>query len=278
MKTKIYISVNSLPNTNYVLGLILNKLENSKAANFEINIIHDSMFNIDIFEKITKLNINFILGDDNLYEYPALRKLWLDSKNDDFYALYLHVKGASKVNHNELLNSIAWMEYMLFGLIDNLDLCINHMNAGADIVGSMWHNHFKGNFFWCKSSYVKTLLDPYNFTINDRFNAEYWISMPFDKHWFDVTKTEFNLDLKVPYIKNLFYLPIKNDLTDFLELKTKKYCPDLNEKKISHNIINIIGNYFIAYDEIYISEENFNKLSNELSAYLNYDAKINIHQ
>lgn len=275
MKIKVYISVNTLPNTNYILAILLNELSKIN-LNCEVNIIHDSTFEIDLFKNLTTLNLKFKKGDDNLFEYPALRTLWLDSKEDDFYALYLHVKGASKVDYIELQNSVAWLKYMLFGVLTNFTICINHMNAGADIVGSMWHNHFKGNFFWCKGSYVKTLLDPYLFNVTDRFNAEYWISMPFDNHWFEFSKKSYNVDLKLPLIKNLFYLPIENDLTDFLKLKNSNYIPNLNENLTTSNIAEIIYKEFITYDELYISKEDFNKFKNDLSMYLNYDAKINI--
>lgn len=274
MNYKVYISVNGLPNTNYVLGLILDRLYEANVS-YEIFVVHDSNFDPKPFIGLYNLDLKFILSNDGVqYEYPTLRKLWLDSQKEDFYALYLHVKGASKVKYTEIQNSIAWLEYMLFGVLDNHELCINHMNAGADIVGSMWHNHFKGNFFWCKSSYVKTLLDPYLFTITDRFNAEYWISMPFDKHWFEFSKKLYNVDLKFPSIKNLFYLPVENDLIDFLKLKNANYTPNLNEKHTIDNIFTVIYNGFIAYNELYISKEDFIKFENDLGTYLNYDAKI----
>lgn len=272
MNTRVYISVNTLPNTNYILALLLNKLEKS-SLRCEINIIHDSLFNPNLFKNLTSLNLNFKLDDDNLYEYPAFKNLWNDSKNEDFYALYLHVKGASKINYNDIQNSIAWLDYMLFGVLDNVNLCMYHMNSGADLVGSMWHNHFKGNFFWCKSSYVKTLLDPYKFTITDRFNAEYWISMPFDSHWFDVSKKMYNLELKYPLIKNLFYLPINND-SDFIKLKNNNYLPDLNKKIIANDISDIIGKPFIAYDKLCVTNEEFSRYTTEILPYCNYDSTI----
>lgn len=275
MKIKVYISVNTLPNTNYILALLLSELSKAN-LNCEITIIHDSRFELHLFKNLTTLNLKFKKEDDNLFEFPALRTMWLDSKEDDFYALYLHVKGASKVDYIELQNSISWLEYMLFGVLTNSAVCIDHMNAGADIVGSMWHNHFKGNFFWCKSSYAKTLLDPYNFTISSRFNAEYWISMPFDKHWSSQSKEIFGITLVQPLIKNLFYLPIENDLTDFLLLKNANWKPDLTKKQLFNDISLVTNCNFFAYDELYISKENFIKFKNDLKPYLNYDAKINI--
>lgn len=272
MNIKVYISVNTLPNTNYILSLLLNRLEKANSR-CEINIIHDSLFNFTLFENLTNLNLKFKLSDDNLYEYPALRNVWADSKNEDFYALYLHVKGASKISYKDIQNSIAWLDYMLFGLLDNLNLCMYHLNNGADIVGSMWYNHFKGNFFWCKSSYVKTLLDPYKFTISDRFNAEYWISMPFDNHWFNASKELYGLELKYPKIKNLFYLPINSDF-DFIKLKNNNYLPSLNEKISANSMSDIIGNPFIAYDKLCITDKEFNQFATQLLPYCNYDATI----
>lgn len=277
MNLRVYISVSSLPNTNYTLGLLLDRLEKQSRL-CDVFIIHDLDFNPSLFIDIyNNLNLKFILSNEGVqYEYPAFRRLWLDSKNEDFYALYLHVKGASKVKHSEIQNSIAWLEYMLFGTVDNMNVCMYHMNMGADIVGSMWYCHFKGNFFWCKSSYVKTLLDPYLFTTSTRFNSEYWISMPFDKHWLEFSKKLYDVDLKCPSIKNLFYLPIENDQTDFLKLKELNYIPNINQTYATDDILSAMNKGFHAYDEINICKKTYEYVKDNLGPYLNYDAKLNI--
>jgi hypothetical protein len=277
MKFKIYISVNTLPNTNYIFSYLLDKIQKSKASNFEINVIHDSKFNYFLYKDMENLNLNFILGDDERFEYPALKKIWDDSQNDEFYVLYLHVKGASKVKFTEIENSIAWIDYMLYGLLDNIDLCINHLDEGADIVGSMWHKHFKGNFFWSKSSYVKTLFDPYSINMPYRFFAEYWICIYLYQDWFEQSRSFFGTNLKRPTVKNLFNIEL-NGNDNFLKLKNSGYVPDLTQKKVLVNDIRhlIATNTIFAFDEIYITEEDLNTYSDFLFSYLNYDAKINI--
>jgi hypothetical protein len=100
--------------------------------------------------------------------------------------------------------------------------------------------------------------------------------MPFDKHWFEVAKTVFNLELKHPLIKNLFYLPINSDF-DFIKLKNNNYLPNLNEKLLANSISDVIGKPFMAYDKLCITNKEFNQFDLELLPYCNYDSTITKH-
>lgn len=133
--------------------------------------------------------------DPAQFEYPTLRQLWLDAQDSDFHALYLHVKGASKTREHELKNAEAWMDWMLRGVVDDYRMCLAHLTCGADLVGSQYHWHFKGNFWWGRSAYLRQLPDPHLIGVGDRLNAEYWNCWGL-----------WNTGWVKPNVKNLFYV------------------------------------------------------------------------
>ena len=194
------------------------------------------------------------------FEYPALNRLWLDSHDEDFYALYLHCKGSSKTNEVEFQNGLAWMHYMAVGVIDNYPICLKHLDRGADLVGSMWYRHFKGNFFWAKSSYLRTLTGPYQLDASNRFNAEYWCSQAY---WHSKGSPR-------PKVKNLFYLPIIRD-DQFLSLFNRGYVPKFYDREVCVSLADAkaSGNYMI-YDDIILNDEP----DEDVAAYSNYNSNF----
>lgn len=246
MKFKIYIGANSdLPNVKKSLQTILTRL-----------------YSLDI----PKDDIQIIEAAASDFEYPALRRLWLDSFSEEFYGLYLHCKGASKTDTKELENGLAWLNYMLYGLVDNYKTCVDHLSKGADLVGAIWYRHFKGNCFWFKSSYVKKLGDPYNLDVSNRYHAEYWCA---GAYW-------HNSNICVPKVKNLFYLPLRTD-DDFLTLQQDGYSPDLNIRNTCKNLRNVIDSSdYSVYDNLEISNEDYKELEHLVEKYTNYDSTITI--
>jgi hypothetical protein len=256
MNRRIYISCNTLPNTNNSLAYLYKKIANSNLKDCPVTLVHDNNFNFYNLNKYN-LKISYILGEDNSFEYPCLYRLWVDSLNDNFFGLYLHCKGSSKTENLDIENSYAWMYYMLLGLVDNTDLCLYYLNKGADLVGSMWYRHFKGNFFWFKSEYIKKLINPMSLIDSGRFAAEYWCG---SHYW-------FNSNIPIPLVKNLFYLPLVNDLS-FIELKNKNYMPDLTERYVCNDIDEVIANnYYGIFDEI----KNIESISDRYTPYLNFN-------
>lgn len=251
MKIKIYFSCNrGLPNLKKSLSHISEKLRNSDIPKDNLQFIDSNRHESN--------NLN------EAGEYPALNKLWLDSHTDNFYALYLHCKGASKTNETELLNSLAWADYMLYGLLDNYKLCLEHMNNGADLVGSMWYRHFKGNFFWIRSDYARKLHGPYELNTSNRLSAEYWCSQSYWQY----------PNTPLPKVKNLYYLPIKTD-NDFLNLSLIKYIPSFTNKNKCIDLKAVINskNYSV-YDQLELRKEDFDENHNQIHKYINYDSII----
>jgi hypothetical protein len=80
-------------------------------------------------------------------------------QNPDSYILYLHTKGNSYDSERQSIND--WTDMMLYFLVENHKTCINKMYEQYDTVGCNYsevhHNHYSGNFWWAKSSYIKTL-------------------------------------------------------------------------------------------------------------------------
>lgn len=211
---------------------------------------------------VPKNRLQIIDAGASDFEYPTLQRMWLDSFTEDFYCLYLHCKGASKSDETQFQNGLAWMHYMSCGVIDNYRQCLMHLERGADLVGSMWYRHFKGNFFWSKSSYLRQLESPYNFITNheDRLHAEYWCSQ---SYWYKTNAPQ-------PKVKNLFYLPIKTD-NDFLPLLNRNYVPDLWKRSRCTNLLEAkaSGNFAI-YDDLVVTDED----RMHANAFSNYNSEF----
>jgi hypothetical protein len=149
----------------------------------------------------------------------------------------------------------------MYGVVTNSDLCLYHLESGSDFVGSMFHWHFKGNFFWFKSEYVKQLVDPMELSPTYRYHCEFWglYSYSWGKY-------------PLPKIKNLFYLPIKTD-DDFINIKK---LPSLFDKSILTEPFSdfLQKGFYYAYDIILVNGLEFNAYKYEFKKYLNYDGVV----
>ena len=199
------------------------------------------------------------------FEYPTLKRVWDDSQNEEFFGLYLHCKGASKTDEQEFQNGLAWLEYMLYGLVDNMELCLDHLSKGADLVGSMWYRHFKGNCFWFKSEYIRGLMNPMTMDTNNRYQAEYWCSQ---NYWWG--------RYRYPKVMNLFYLPLDTD-NDFIKLKSENYIPSLTARNECGNISEVIAkkNYSV-YNELNLKWNDFDSFKDEIVKHTNYNSVVTI--
>ena len=259
---RIYISCNELPNTKASLFHIITKLKDSNLRNEKIIIVHSVDWTP--YDFLDGLDIEYVSSGFTAshYEFPAIRKFWQDSNESDFYGLYLHCKGSSKTDTLEFENALRWASLMMYGLIDNCDTCLSHLNQGADLVGSMWHWHFKGNFYWFNSVYVKQINDPYLFDLDYRNNCEFWAAY---SYWWG--------KYELPKIKNLFYLPNLSKDTEFINIDT---LPSLFQKKvIASNFSDyLLTEEYFAFDVIAINNVEFIQFRNILTMFLNYDAVV----
>ena len=101
------------------------------------------------------------VSEPNLYEGFPLSVIYNLCKNEDVNILYSHSKGITRAQPSVF----NWREVLNQKLITEWKKCVSHLNdcdlvAMADSV--MADTIVSGNFFWSKSSYIRTLDDPLN--------------------------------------------------------------------------------------------------------------------
>jgi len=278
VEKRVYIHTPELPNTMQSLDNICKSLiDHGLAEDSQIIICCSKGFSEKINRVVNDLPNYFIYEYDSgpeTWEFPTLYKLYLDAFDGDYHCLYLHCKGGSKVTENSINNALAWQNIMLYGVIENYKYCIEHLNSGANLVGSLWYWHFKGNYWWSDSRYIRTLLNPLMFSA-DRLLAEQWCS--------------FGCKLRgmsKPKIKNLFYLRgLEND-DDFVRFKSVNEVINLKEKpffadKRIDNSQGLTASEFLgiglkcALDQINIIAEDYHLIP-ELTGLLNYNGVIQV--
>lgn len=137
--------------------------------------------------------------DLNQYEFPTLSLLRYHAlSNPDSIIGYAHTKGVS--NYPFSTKNIQWREYLQWACWERFDQCMSALDNGSDAVGvelisPHWFpvEHYSGNFWWAKASYLSTLpdistwrhrrwrrktsLSQKNERWHIRFNAEFWIGI-----------------------------------------------------------------------------------------------------
>lgn len=125
----------------------------------------------------------------NYFEFEALRVVKEICKKYICNIFYIHTKGAglSETNktfyHNSTdLNHLSscvkdWRKFMESEILYNADYIIKQLSyydaCGVNLTKEP-KNHFSGNFWWSKSSYINKLPD-IDIISNNRWNAEFWI-------------------------------------------------------------------------------------------------------
>jgi hypothetical protein len=122
------------------------------------------------------------------YEMVTLQYMKDMSINEDFNCWYIHTKGASiPKNHQHWVQKQSWRSYMEEFIINQHERCLD-MLSYYDAIGvnknenNRSEQHFQGNFWWTKSSAVRTLGDLWKKVKRDggkfrnhiRMNAEFW--------------------------------------------------------------------------------------------------------
>jgi len=130
-------------------------------------------------------------------------------KFGDFdYILYLHTKGASKLNDANYSKLEDWRHFMNYF---NIEKCIDAFKIfeksdfntyGVHYISSN-APHYSGNFWWAKSSYLKTI-ETEHINKNIRFDAEVKY-LPYGKNWNPYSAFNTDLNLYVDKIKREQY-------------------------------------------------------------------------
>jgi hypothetical protein len=129
----------------------------------------------DIWSFTNKVNIQENSNPD-LYEKYALIDLQKYCMEHDTYIFYFHSKGITAEDKNAQNNIWTWRKYLEYFNITRWKECVERLKE-YDCCGVQYQEtpqkHFVGNFWWSKSSYIKTL--PNIRHSRERFEQEYWI-------------------------------------------------------------------------------------------------------
>ena len=165
------------------LHYIVNKINSSGLINvLDYVFINNIGIPIELKNNNSTINANkYILTNYSentlLYENPTINKLRKFAElNPDSYILYLHTKGNSYDTERQSIKD--WTDMMLYFLVEKYDKCTSQMVSGFDTVGCNYsevhHNHYSGNFWWAKSSYIKTL-NFLNEDVPSKMAPEFWV-------------------------------------------------------------------------------------------------------
>lgn len=153
-------------------------------------------------------NVKFKHFDEHYkewYEYTTFLELQNQSKSEDFYALYIHNKGA----FTRTVGNYNWRKYMQYFCVERWEECVQKLDEGYELVGAAYldnskeydpneSHYFAGNFFWAKSSYIRRcqqLKEPPDVLFNPqmkgqphlRYDLEPWHASGNPK-WFEMHK------------------------------------------------------------------------------------------
>ena len=156
----------------------------------------------------TRNNIVFNHFDESYkewYEYTTCLELQkqCNESDDEFYALYIHNKGA----FTRTVGNYNWRKYMEYFCVEKWQECVEKLNEGYELVGAAYQDntqpfdpnaihYFAGNFFWAKSSYIKRcqqLVEPPTVDFKPqmkgqphlRYDLEQWHSSG-DPKWYEM--------------------------------------------------------------------------------------------
>ena len=176
----------------------------------------------EMLTDMTNLGYN---SEKAITETYTMIKMQRDSQNEDMNICYLHSKTVTSVRNllvvpgrsSKFKNKFYWRQLMNDGVIKHWKTCVEKLDEGYDVVGGDFLDGpakcFRGNFFWTKSPYVRTLddisdenwwknwkerlkdVDPWLYNSAKRFGDERWIcSNPNVKTYETVKNDGFYID------------------------------------------------------------------------------------
>ena len=120
--------------------------------------------------------------DLKLYEFPTLRLLKTKAEQEKpFFGFYIHTKGVTFPKAPHRAGGDHWRGYLNKYNISLWKDNIENLKVGNELSGATWiqegdfKRHYRGNFFWFNSDYVRKLSEIDTLNTVDRFQAEFWI-------------------------------------------------------------------------------------------------------
>jgi len=165
----------------------------------------------------------------NHYEGTTLLKLYDECENYQNVG-YIHSKGA--VTLTKYVNK--WRKVLEYAILEKYQDNFNALESGYDVSGIFWiHNYqyFSGNFWWARSSYIKTLPRP---VLNDwnlnSYNEKFWKSRYRYEVWVGINNP------KVNQIHPTKSIPIGSGLYGYdLNIRRETILNFPNEKTFSYS-------------------------------------------
>jgi hypothetical protein len=275
----IHSYTNLIHNTD-ILNYILNYINDNKLIH-----ILDAIYIVNIGNKIEKTydndKIHIINYSENekLWEIPTIKLLHIFSEfNNDCNILYLHTKG---VSYNVIPNQIMdWTNMMLYYNITKFESNIKLLEK-YDAIGCNFlekpHKHFSGNFWWAKSSYIRTINI---LNLKERHDPEWFILSNTDNYYsshdsnINHYQNEYpkyrmkNLDDDYIYIQGLdslgndIYFKGKSSIENMKKIcNDNKYCIGFNTLGFyKYDIGDLVKSQYIDNSNgIYIHKERYYK-------------------
>jgi len=125
---------------------------------------------------------------------------------DSDYILYIHTKGASKQDNENVISWRHLMNYFNIEKVKNVFKLFEKTEFntyGVHYISSNNRPHYSGNFWWAKSSYLKTI-ETTHINKKIRFDAEVKY-LPYGKNWKPYSAFDPNLNLYLTEIKREQY-------------------------------------------------------------------------
>ena len=155
---------------------LLNELDSIIINNIGIALNSAKYKQIDSRIEVIQHSIN-----THLFEIPTLKLIHeYSTQHPNVKILYLHTKGISYAKTDYRYQSgLDWIHYMLYFLVgaSHYKKCLRLLDT-YDTVGCNYDDkmpHYSGNFWWAKSSYLKTLSLE---SLTHKMSAEWWLLSP----------------------------------------------------------------------------------------------------
>jgi len=112
--------------------------------------------------------------EDDTSESATLIKVWEFCQHNDTKVLYLHSKGVTR-SDNENIKS--WVNLMEYFCIEKHEKCFKALQQYDTCGVNLSYEpmkHYSGNFWWANSSFIKNSRNRYDPTLSSKINDKRW--------------------------------------------------------------------------------------------------------
>lgn len=175
-----------------------------KSTRVEVSLVGDEgcrrRLRSNIFDVDSRYRVGVDHSDLSLYEWPSLIEMWREARSQDFYAYYVHTKGASNCRPDVPQyiqgNLRNWRDCMSHFVIGEHETALSALAGGYDASGALYYpcvnpgigGMFGGNFWWTTSEHLRRLPDPRGLAGSSgeaRMRAESWLCSLDDGRYFN---------------------------------------------------------------------------------------------